>query len=312
MDNNVVICKECNLDFRDDESLHRHLKAHKIKTADYYLKHFHRKDLYSNEPILYKNKEQYFNTDFLSKTNLRLWLKGQGKEVAKEYCKNLLIKRINDKNLKFSPTQVELKSLLIPSVNYYENLFNGYYKLCSELGLSLKFSSYPGLVSFPSILNKVKNIIIDSREQKRLNLNFPFEVNNLNFGDYSIDNPELNDMVFIERKSLPDFISTLGRGLERFTNEIERAQLNNAYLVILVEDTIEHAMSFNHLPYIHAKIHPDCIFHNIREILQRYSNIQFIFSDGRREAARILKRILFEKGLAKNIDLELSYEIGML
>ena len=308
----TIICKECGADFLDDEGLHRHLKAHKIKTPDYYIKHFNRKDFYSNEPIPFKNKTQYFDNDFVSKTNLRLWLKNQGKEIQKEYCKNLLQKRIEKKGIKFAPTQVELRSLLIPSVNYYEILFNGYYKLCTSLGLELKFSSYPDILNFTSIEKKIQFIRQDSREQNPLNLNFPIEITNLNFGDYSIDNPGLNENVFIERKSLSDYIGTFGRNIERFTNELERAELNNAYLVVLVEDTIEHAMYFDHLPYIYAKMCPDAIFHNVRELLQRYNNLQFIFCNGRKESSRILKRILFEKGLARNLDLELCYEIGVI
>ena len=85
-----IECKECGGKFIDDKSLHHHLKLHKLKIGDYYLKHFRRKDLYNNELIPFKNFNQYFETDFLSKTNLRMWLKGQGKDVQREYCTNLL------------------------------------------------------------------------------------------------------------------------------------------------------------------------------------------------------------------------------
>ena len=43
--------------------------------------------------IKFKTKDQYFNTDFNTRTNLKLWLKGQEVEERKKYCKELLTKR---------------------------------------------------------------------------------------------------------------------------------------------------------------------------------------------------------------------------
>lgn len=308
----MSICLECKVEFNDDASLHHHLKSHKIKVADYYIKHFNRRDKFSNDLLPFRDKDSYFETEFISKTNLRLWLKGQGKEVQREYCRELIKKRIEKKNLTCALSQVELRSLPLPSVNFLHGLFINYNEFCVQLGLKIRFSNYPGEVIYNSVQNKVNNILCDSREQVVMNLDFPIEIKTLNFADYCLDNPSLNDNVYIEKKSMVDWIGTFGRGIERFSSEIERAALQKAYIVVLVEDTIEHALSFNHLPWIHAKVQPEHIFHNIRSLLQKYSNLQFVFCSGKKESVRIAKRILFEKGLARETDLQLSNDLGVL
>ena len=305
-----MICEECKKDFATEKELHYHLRSHKIKVEDYYKKYFPRFDLFSKDPIPFKNRETYLETDFISKSNLRQWLKRQDIEVAQEYCKNLIKKRIDKKGITFAPMQIETRSLKdMPAINYYDCIFkDGYYNLCEGLGLKLKFRK--NNKKYESIEKEVKFIKQDSREQTPLDLDFPIEVTNLSFGDYCLDDPEKNGNIFIERKSLPDALGTLSKGLERFSNEIERASIANAYIVVLVEDTIERALSFNHLPYIYCKMHPDAIFHNIRELLQRYDNIQFLFVSGRKDAAKIGKRILFSKNMAREKDLQLLYDIG--
>lgn len=308
----MLICEECKKEFAAEKELHYHLRSHKIKVEDYYKKFYNRADKFSNDPIPFKNRAQYLEADFISKTNLRQWLKKQDIEVAQNYCKGLLQKRIKDKGAKFAFSQVELRSSnQIPAINYFDCIFKeGYYKLCVDLGMELKFKKFDK--KYPSIEDKVKFIRQDSREQTPLNLDFPIEVATLNFGDYCLDNPELNENVYVDRKSLNDFISSFGKGIERITNEIERAELAGAYLVFLVEDTIEHALSFNFLPYIHAKVSADHLFHNIRDVLQKYKSWQIVFCNGRKQSSKVLKRILFEKGLARNADLQLLIDLGLL
>lgn len=307
----IMICEECKKDFLTEKELHYHLRSHKIKVEDYYKKFFPRFDLFSKDPIPFKNRTQYLETNFISKSNLRQWLKRQDIETAQNYCKGLLEKRIKDKEAKFAFTQVELRSLPIPAINYFDCIFKeGYYKLCADLGLELKFKKFDK--KYLSIENKVKFIKQDSREQTPLNLDFPIEITTLNYADYAIDNSELNENVYVERKSLADLLGTVTSGLERFSNELERALIDNAYIVVLVEESIEHALSFNHLPHIFCKMHPDAVFHNIRGLLQRYNNFQIAFCNGRKETSRILKRVLFEKGLARNTDIQLGLDIGVI
>ena len=45
------------------------------------------------------------------------------------------------------------------------------------------------------------------------------------------------------------------------------------------------------------------LFHNIRDCLQKYKNLQIVFADGRKETARLIKKILLNPELVK-YDLE--------
>jgi len=68
--------------------------------------------------------------------------------------------------------------------------------------------------------------IIDTREQLPLSLEFldgeaiPTERGTLATGDYSIKG--LENLVAVERKSLPDLMGCIGRDRERFEREIQR------------------------------------------------------------------------------------------
>jgi ERCC4-type nuclease len=64
-------------------------------------------------------------------------------------------------------------------------------------------------------------LIIDSREQCALPLEFPFIVGTLQSGDYSIRGCE--NLFAVERKSVADLVScTVGEARERFTRELHR------------------------------------------------------------------------------------------
>ncbi len=64
-----------------------------MRVAEYYQKHFPRYDKHDNAIIKFKNKDQYFSTDFNSRTNLRMWLKGSEEVDAKAYCKKIILER---------------------------------------------------------------------------------------------------------------------------------------------------------------------------------------------------------------------------
>ena len=90
-------CSACQKEFETHRQLHAHLKAHDLRVVGYYQKHFPRYDLHDNNIIKYKTLEQYFSTDFNSRTNLRLWLKGKDPDEAANYCKDALLKRKDKK-----------------------------------------------------------------------------------------------------------------------------------------------------------------------------------------------------------------------
>ena len=222
----MVKCKVCGKEFETERQLHGHLKAHKMRMAEYYQTCFPRHDKHTGELIKFKSKDYYFENDFNSRTNLRLWPKDQEKEVAQEYCKGLLKTRKEKKNLIFAPTQVELRTLMMPAIQVYDALFGDYYKVCQELDLIVKHEKQKDEYDFELNADAIKDrfkIYIDTREQKPLKFNVKTEIKNLKFGDYAFSHPGYSQNCYIERKSVSDFVGTLSGGFKRFVNEIERA-----------------------------------------------------------------------------------------
>jgi hypothetical protein len=309
-----VICKVDGKEFKDEKSLHLALRGYGLNKEKYYHQYYPKKDLLTGETINFKTKEQYLNSDFNDKNNMKKWLKSQPLENSKEYCINLLKKRKKDKNLIYSPCQIELRTIMSPSIVFYNKIFDDYYDVCSSLGLENKFI-HPKNISnqFNFKLTQDDTIYVDTREQNWLKFNIPFEIKTLPYGDYTCSNDNCN--CYIERKSLSDFISTLSIGnLERFKKEIEKARQNQSYLVVVIEEKLQSALSFQYLPHISKKIKatPEFIFHNVRSLLQEYDNLQFLFVDGREEMKRTIEAILASKCFYKRVDLQLAYDLKLL
>jgi len=309
-----VICKIDGKEFKDEKSLHFALRGYGLNKEKYYHTYFPKKDLLTGETINFKTKDQYLNSDFNDKNNMKKWLKEQPLEKAQEYCKNLLIKRKKDKNLMYSPTQIELRTIMSPSIIFYNKIFDDYYDICSTIGLENKFIHPNNITSqFQNKLTTKDTIYVDTREQSWLKFDIPFEIKTLSFGDYSCSNENCN--CYIERKSLSDFISTLSvKNFDRFKNEIEKAQKNNSYLIVIVEEKLTNALSFQYLPHISKKIKatPEYIFHNVRSLIQEYSNLQFMFVDGRNEMKRAIESIFASKCFYSRVDLQLAYDMKLL
>ena len=309
-----VICKIDGKEFKDEKSLHFALRGYGLNKEKYYHTYFPKKDLLTGETINFKTKDQYLNSDFNDKNNMKKWLKEQPLEKAQEYCKNLLIKRKKDKNLMYSPTQIELRTIMSPSIIFYNKIFDDYYDICSTIGLENKFIHPNNITSqFQNKLTTKDTIYVDTREQSWLKFDIPFEIKTLSFGDYSCSNENCN--CYIERKSLSDFISTLSvKNFDRFKNEIEKAQKNNSYLIVIVEEKLASALSFQYLPHISKKIKatPEYIFHNVRSLIQEYSNLQFLFVDGRNEMKIAIESIFASKCFYNKVDLQLAYDMKLL
>jgi len=308
-----VICKIDGKEFRDEKSLHLALRSYGMNKEKYYHKYYPRKDLLTGEVINFKNKEQYFNNDFNDKNNMKKWLKNQPIEQSQEYCRQLLIKRKLEKSITYSPCQVELRTIMSPSIIFYNKLFNNYYDLCKSLGFKNKFINISNDKNLFSNKLTLKNTIyVDTREQNWLKFDLPFEIKTLKYGDYYSD---IEPECYIERKNLNDFIGTLSsKNLNRFKNEIDKAKKDGAYLIVMVEEKLSNALSFKYLPHIskNIKASPEFIFHNVRDLLQNYNNLQFLFVDGREEMKRAMLAIFSSNGLYKQIDLQLAYDMGVL
>jgi len=310
-----VACKICEKEFKDHGGLHRHLKAHDLRVAEYYQQQHPRHDLYNGDLIKFKNKDQYFSTDFNSRTNLKMWLKNVPEDEAKAYCIKTLKARKAAKNLVYAPTQVELRTLMFPPIHYYNMIFDDYYKVCEKVGLKNKHQTFTELITGAVYSKDDYKIYVDTREQLPLEFDWPTEPKALKAGDYALSDPEVTCNCHIERKSLSDFISTLSvKNFDRFEREIQRAEKENIYLIVLVEDTLNNALSFKYLPYISKKIRvtPEFIFRNVRLLTQKYPHIQFLFVKDREESSRIIKKIFFSNCIYNKFELQLAYDIKKL
>ena len=305
-------CKVCGQEFETERKLHSHLKKHDLRVAAYYQKYYPRYDLYDGKIIKFKSKDYYFNTEFNTRTNQLKWLDSLPKEEAESYLKKLLIDRKEKKNLIYSPCQVELRSTPIPSIISYEKKIGNYYKFCESIGFQNKYESIDN-IAVGSSLSKDKDVkvYVDTREQLPLKFNIPTESKGLKFGDYALSDKSLTCNCYIERKSLADFISTISvQNYDRFCREIERAAENEANLIIVVEESLTNALSFPFLPHISKKIRvtPEFIFHQVRDMIQKYDHIQFLFVKGRKESVRVIEKIFFSNCIYKKIDLQLAYD----
>ena len=307
----MVNCKVCEKEFESDRKLHAHIKAHDMRVVEYYQSQYPRHDKQDKKIIKFKSKEQYFSSDFNTRTNLKKWISEAPREDVKTYCQDLLLKRKEKKQLEYTPTQVELRTLIIPPIQCYNDLFGDYYKLCEDLGFKNKHVNSDEVIHGSELDKPNCKIYIDTREKKPLNFKgVETEVKTLKFGDYAFSDEDMSCKCYIERKSASDFIGTLSGGYDRFCREIERAEQANAGFVILVEETLTNCLSFNYLPHIYKKntrVTPEYLFHNVRKLGQTYPFIQFLFVKGRVRAAETVKKIFTSGCLFKEIDLQLAY-----
>ncbi len=132
----------------------------------------------------------------------------------------------------------------------------------------------------------------------------------MSYGDYRMCGSD----IFIERKSLADFFSTLGYQSERFEKEIIRAQNDNAYLVVLVEEPFEEIYTFTNRHGLSSKIKisPEVPLFHMRELSQKYSNLQFLFVKNRVEASRIIELIFSAGEQVKQVDLQYLSDTNQL
>lgn len=280
-------------------ALHKHLRTLKVKRADYYTKYYDRRDAFTGEPIPFKDAAQYLSTEFLTKDNLRRWIAANPAAGRKWALDWLTMRRIN-KGLTYPPTQVELSSLMCPTMRYYDHI-GGYESICRELGYQSRFG---GGLAFSPIDRS--SIITDTREQQPL---FSGGIRaKLNTGDYGLAAP--HDMgVYVERKSLADFIGTLSSGYDRFVREMARAQEVGAYLIILVECPL--AAALDHKPK-HATVTMAHVFKNLRNILSAFHNVQALFVNDRVAATDMVVKLLSAGESVKGVDLQYALEKGEL
>ena len=307
-----INCQVCKKECKSTASLHRHLRAHTLSIPQYYHTFYPRHDKFDGSLIQFRNKEQYFSSDFNNRRNLQLWIDNTEAAEVRLYIKAMLEARIARKKLVWTPSQVELRSCMLPPIQTYQKLFGDYYILCERLGLKNKFYDKK-LEQMPF---SDYTIYIDTREQKPLEFSKHKSLEQtLKFGDYACSSHIRTCCCYIERKSPQDFLGTFSGGFERFCRELDRAVAAEAYVVILIEESLANCLQFPNLPHIYhkdSKITPEFVFHNVRDIMQKYVNCQFLFVKNRVEAANMIEKIFDSNCSYRSIDLQYLYDTKMI
>ena len=157
------ICKVCSEIFSSERSLHAHLKSHKMILAEYYTKYYPRYNLFTKDPLPFKNKEDYFNRDFSTYEQLISWCEKTKPLVVKEYIINLLKKRVAAKKLKLGPSHVELIINHMPTIDIFQKHYGSYTAACDAIGIKPMFGErLPE--SFKQKIDPQMKIFIDTRK----------------------------------------------------------------------------------------------------------------------------------------------------
>lgn len=280
------ICKIC--DKKVEERKH-FWTEHRIKEADFYQKYEPRVDLYDGSSIVFKNPEQYFQSDFNSRPNLREYLKKVSKQEGIDYLIGWLKRRKEIKGLIYGLDQFTTKSLLFPTISFIQKFYGKgvYEEICNKAGLKVKFD-YSKL---PEFTQKIDKIIIDTREISPYFLDYPLEIKKLDVADYCVIPNSQN--VFFEKKTIEDWAGTVSAGFDRFRRELQRAKDKNAYIIVIIEAEYNQLLSINHLPHTKfIKAKADFLLYRCRDLYLEFDNFQMVACGNRTKTIEILKKLL--------------------
>ena len=305
----MIQCKICSESFNNDKSFHAHLKKHNLYQAEYHCTHYPRSSLYYRQQIPFKNKKQYFETEFLDYTEFLKWEAASNEETVKTKCIELLKKRIDEKQYHFAPFHNEVITLDLPSLNIYKKYFSSYTNACKLLNIEPLYNK-----NLPEAFNKIDvshlPILIDTREQDALE--FPkSKIEKIFVGDYLIADKKYFTNTFVDRKSESDFLGTMASGIERFEKEVIKAVELNCYLFVVIESSISSIL-INQRKY-NRKTNLEYVFHNMRSLCHKYPrHIQFIFTGSRNKSLDIIPKLLYHGKSVWQVDIQyfLDNELG--
>lgn len=305
----MIQCKICNESFNNDRSFHAHLKKHNLYQAEYYCTHYPRYSLYYHQKIPFKNKQQYFETEFIDYSEFLKWESANNPEIVKTKCLELLKKRVDEKQYHFAPFHNELATLNMPSLNIFKKYFTSYTAACKLLNIEPLFNK-----NLPEVFKSVDvsdlPILVDTREQDPLQFKNT-KVEKIFVGDYLIADKKHFTNTFVDRKSESDFLGTMGSGIERFEREVQRAVELDCYLFVVVETNISRII-INQKKY-NRKTNLEYVFHNMRNLCHKYPrHIQFVFTGNRNKSLDIIPKLLYHGKSLWQVDLQyfLDNELG--
>lgn len=283
-------CKECGAEFESEKGLHGHLKAHKMYVADYYVKHYPRFNKLNGNPLPFKKKEEYFENDFINRSQLIKWCEQADPSEVKKYVIELLQRRVAAKGYKHACSHLELENRQLPSVDIFKQHFGTFSNACKEAGVLPMFSRGMPKSFYEDVDVEV---LVDTREQKPLS--FPRErILKLDFGDYTLSGDDFAN-TFVDRKSAGDFLSTFGGQLDRFRREMKRCQEVDGYMYIVVEKTIPAIKKEAAFKGRRGQRAPktEWVMSNMFAIQHEFpNNCQFIFTKNRKQSEEIVPKLL--------------------
>ncbi len=82
----------------------------------------------------------------------------------------------------------------------------------------------------------------------------------------------------------------------------------------MIEESLTNILSFQYLPQYKfiKKISPEFITHNMRELMQKNANVQFLFCDNKNKSIEYMQKIFKSIGKYKEIDLQLSVDLKFI
>ena len=301
----MIECRKCGATFPTERSLHAHIKAHGMILADYYCLHYPRFCLWSGQPLQFKNKEEYFHSQFANRENMLLWLKKASIEERRNVILPMLQSRIERKKYSLAPPQIELLACDLPSAQEYRYAFGSYGAAIKLCGIQPMFSSRPP-EDWKSVDFSAKNILIDSREQLPLSFKNSEKLK-LDTGDYAVSGEDF-DYTFVDRKSFQDFCGTMvGDNYDRFRREVLRCQKQDSYLWVVVEADIKDAAKLNSRSA--HKNNLRFVFHQMSTLQHEFpKNLQFVWSGGREQSQDLIPRLLCLGKKLWNVDVQFFKE----
>ena len=296
-------CKVCGAEFETEKSLHAHLKAHKMYVADYYVKYYPRYNKLNGNPLPFKKKEDYFQNDFINRSQLVKWCESAPDGEVKDYILELGKKRIERKKYKNAPFYLELLKRQLPDLDTYKKHFGTYTKACEAMGAKPIF--YKGM---PKQFNNYIDVevLIDTREQQPLQFNNS-KILKLDFGDYTLGGDDFSN-TFVDRKSSGDFLSTFGGQSDRFRREMQRCVELDSYMYIVIEKSIKAIEKESIFQKGRRAPKLNWVFSNLISIQHEFAgHCQFVFTNSRKHSEEIIPKLLY---LGKKLwDVDVQYFI---
>jgi DNA excision repair protein ERCC-4 len=130
----------------------------------------------------------------------------------------------------------------------------------------------------------IPTILIDTREQDRLPIDYPCEMATLPTGDYSYRGGE--DTFTIERKSIPDLVGCLGADRERFQAQLQRLK-GYSFARLLIVGNYGDLASGNY----RSRLCPKAAVNSMRALEARF--VPVVWCDTQSQAARQVEQWAF-------------------